>query len=97
MTMLMPTVESQAAFVSASWCFNSRLSVFLVCQTPEAHPGLWDFPVLLVHKTTNRPASAKLNVKKKNKTEKYSQFSLWFKSLLSQLSRQSKLLSFENA
>ena len=67
MTMLMPTVESQAVFVSASWCFNSRLSVFLVCQTPEAHPGLWDFPVLLVHKTTNRPASAKLNVKKKKK------------------------------
>ena len=67
MTMLMPTVENQAVFVSASWCFNSRLSVCLVCQTPEAHPGLWDFPVLLVHKTTNRPASTTLNVKKINK------------------------------
>ena len=91
--MLMLPVVNKAVFVSPSWCFNSRLSVCLVGRTQEPHPGLWDFPVLLVHKTTNRPASTTLNVKKK--TEKYSHFSLWFKRFLSQLSRQSKLLSFE--
>ena len=91
--MLMLPVVNKAVFVSPSWCFNSRLSVCLVGRTQEPHPGLWDFPVLLVHKTTNRPASTTLNVK--TKTEKYSHFSLWFKRLLSQLSRHSKLLSFE--
>ena len=35
---------------------NSRFSVCLVYQTQAVHPDPLDFPTLVAHKTTSRPA-----------------------------------------